>query len=398
MAQAAESISSGLAPLRRAGRVGELENQLKSLFRRLRMAVVYGGDKNSEGAVINHTGNPRAWKSYEIVANDIAAALKRCGISDVIVVPEDMRLGERLRQHGTHLAWLNSGGVQGYAPVSHAPAMLEMLGIPYIGHDPLTAAILDNKHSFKRQMKAAGIPTAPFYVWQAVHGPLDPYRDIGFCDAFEGWKGSFIVKPVSGRASLNVHHVERRDALPDIIARVYGTTQNHVLVETYLPGREYCVGVTGPVVARQGKLWRMPQPFAFSAVERLLEADEPIFTSMDVKPISGSRMRVIAPGDDPPLFRRIEEIAWAVFDDMSLETLVRLDIRADEKGRLFVLEANPKPDLKFPAEGVTSLIAAGLPAEGMTYDDLILSLLADRIDVLFSRKRGSAEPILKLVR
>ncbi len=384
--------------MRRASRVEELELQIERLFRRLKMAVVFGGDKNNDGAVINHTGNPRAWKSYEGVAGDIAAALKRIGITDVIVVPEDMRLGERLRQHGTHLAWLNSGGVQGYAPVCHAPAMLEMLGIPYVGHDPLTAAILDNKHSFKRQMKSAGIPTAPFFVWQAAHGQLDPYRDIGFCDAFEGWKGSFIVKPVSGRASLNVHHVNRRDALPELIRRVFECTQNHVLVEAYLPGREFCAGVAGPVVARQRKLWRMPHAFAFSVVERVLAADEPIFTSMDVRPISGDRMRVLSRDSEPALYRRIEEIAWAVFDEMSLETLVRLDIRANERGELFVLEANPKPDLKIPGPGVTSLIAAGLPAEGMSYDDLILSLLADRVDVLFSRKRGAADAMLRLVR
>ncbi len=77
-----------------------------------------------------------------------------------------MSLGENLKKFDAHLAWVNSGGVQGHCSVAHAPAMLELFGIPYVGHDPMTAAILDNKHVFKRQLVAAGLPTAEFCVWQ----------------------------------------------------------------------------------------------------------------------------------------------------------------------------------------------------------------------------------------
>ena len=53
-----------------------------------------------------------------------------------------------------------------------------------------------------------------------------------------------------------------------------------------------------------------------------------------------------------------------------------------------MLEANPKPDLKAPTRNQTSLVAASLSAYGMSYDDLILSLLADRIDLLFNERPG----------
>ena len=85
-----------------------------------------------------------------MVARDIAGALDRLGVARVLVLPDDMRLADRLRREGVHLAWLNTGGVQGYNPVSHTPAMLEMLGVPYVGQSSLTASILDNKHVFKR--------------------------------------------------------------------------------------------------------------------------------------------------------------------------------------------------------------------------------------------------------
>jgi D-alanine-D-alanine ligase len=53
---------------------------------------------------------------------------------------------------------------------------------------------------------------------------------------------------------------------------------------------------------------------------------------------------------------------------------------------MFVLEANPKPDLKAPAPGVTSLVSIGLEQHGMTYDDLILSLFANRVERLLADK------------
>ena len=102
---------------RRNGRIQELERQIERMFLRLRLAVVYGGDKSAEGAVIEPTGNPRSWKSYETVARDIAASMVRAGCKQVSLMPDDMRLGDTLRANDVHLAWLNTGGVQGHCSV-----------------------------------------------------------------------------------------------------------------------------------------------------------------------------------------------------------------------------------------------------------------------------------------
>ncbi len=160
--QTAAALASFSSPPARRTRVEELQRQVTKMLRRLRVAVIYAGDKARQGSVLYPTSNPRSWKSYEPVARDIAASLRRLGCLEVEVIPEDMHLGERLREAGSHIAWLNTGGVQGYSSVAHAAAMLEMLGVPYVGHDPLVAAMLDNKHVFKRQIMSAGMPTAPF--------------------------------------------------------------------------------------------------------------------------------------------------------------------------------------------------------------------------------------------
>src|SRR5882757_7271930 len=200
------------------GETARLQDQMERLMSCLRIAVIFGGDKAAPGSVLYKTSNTRSWKSYEAVAQDIADSLARIGFRNVQLLPEDMHLGDRLRRDGVHMAWLNSGGVQGYNSVGHAPATLEMLGVPYVGHDPLTATTLDNKHAFKREAVCAGLPTAPFSTWNMARGPFEPELNSRFQLAFDGYSGPFIVKPVSGRASLLVHVVSCVQDLAEIVA------------------------------------------------------------------------------------------------------------------------------------------------------------------------------------
>lgn len=382
---------------RRAGRGEELQRQVDLLVSRMRIAVIYGGDKAVDGAVINQTKNTRSWKSYQAVAEDIAESLRRIGFEHVHVMPEDMRLADRLHRECIHMAWLNTGGVQGYNPMAHAASLLEMLGIPYVGHNPLTAGTLDNKHAFKRELIALGIPTAPFMTWHLSRGPFMPTESRRFREVFGDFGGPFVVKPVSGRASLHVHHVQTADQLTAMVDEVYRATENHVLIESFLPGREFCIAVCGPVTAKQGVLERRRGPFAFAAIERVLEPDEMIFTSMDVKPITDDRIRSLDPVADAREIARLEALAQEVFVELGMESLVRLDVRADGAGSMSILEANPKPDLKAPTAERTSLVCASLERYGMSYDDLIYSLLADRIDLLFSQRRGTVTHLANLL-
>ncbi|MEM8862999.1 MAG: hypothetical protein AAGD96_32205, partial [Chloroflexota bacterium] len=184
--------------------------------------------------------------------------------------------------------------------------------------------------------------------------------------------------------------VEDRLGLTDAISDVHAHTLQNVIVEKYLPGREDAISVCGNVRHQNGEFMKQATPYAFSAIERVLEADEQIFTSMDKKKITNDRVRLVT---DEHLSKQLKIIAQDVFRAFSLRTLIRLDLRADAEGNLSILEANPKPDLKRPGNGVTSLTAYGLEAEKLTYHDLILSLIADRIDYLLSQ-RGEVLPHL----
>ena len=227
--------------------------------------------------------------------------------------------------------------------------MLEMIGVPYVGHDPLTATTLDNKHAFKREAVCAGLPTAPFMTWHMARGAFRPEINSRFKLAFGDYQGPFIVKPVSGRASLNVHSSKPR-ASPKW-SRGLQATENVVLIEKYLAGREYCIAVAGPITARGGQLMRKPEPFTFGALERVLSSDEKIFTSMDVKPITEDRFRKLSGPEDAEINKSLRRLACDVFLEFNLGALIRLDLRADKEGNMYILEANPKPDLKRPPRG-----------------------------------------------
>jgi D-alanine-D-alanine ligase len=361
-----------------------LPQYLEVLFAKLRIAVVFGGDCDLPGSVIYKTHNPRSWKSYEIVAREIAKALAEIGFQQVFVLPDDMKLPEQLKQKNIHLVWLNTGGVQGYNPVCHTPALLEMLGMPYVGHNPLNSSTLDNKHAFKRELQSVGVKTAPFMTWHPSQGILQPNLHQRFSIAFGEYQGPFVVKPVSGRASLHVHFVDKIEGLSQAISEVHRATHNTALIEKYLPGKEYCVAVCGYVNYAKGSFYKHTKPFAFSTIERVLEPEERIFTSMDQKAITPDRGRLIG-SEEPELKQELIELARKIYWEFSLKSLVRIDVRSDADGSLYVLEANPKPDLKHPGENVTSLVALGLAEYGMSYNDLIFSLLADRLDYLLTQ-------------
>src|SRR5262249_12407266 len=163
-----------------------------------------GGDKEKQGAVLYRAGNTRPWKSYQSVAEDIRQALSELGFQHVDLVADDMNMPATLQARGTQLVWLNTGGVQGDNPVCHAPAQLEMLGVPYTGPNPLTSALLDEKDVFKRQPQALGVLTAPFVTWRPGDSVSLTER---MRNTFGRYQGPFVVKPVSGRASLHVHKV-----------------------------------------------------------------------------------------------------------------------------------------------------------------------------------------------
>lgn len=82
------AIAAASCALARPGDVAPVELLTRLLLDRTRLAVIYGGDKAVDGAVIRGSTNPRSWKSYEAAAHDIAQAMRRLGCRDIVVLPD----------------------------------------------------------------------------------------------------------------------------------------------------------------------------------------------------------------------------------------------------------------------------------------------------------------------
>ena len=103
---------------------------------------------------------------------------------------------------------------------------------------------------------------------------------------------------------------------------------------------------------------------------------------MDTKAITANRVRLVDPITEAPLLNSMHDLARRVYAQFNLTALVRLDIRADARGTLYILEANPKPDLARPSPTSVSIIAAGIEPLGWRYPDLIAFLLVERLATL----------------
>lgn len=372
---------------------------LDRLRRDMRIAVICSGDPDNTSNILNRTHNPRGWKSYRSGAEDIRDALLRCGFENVEILEEGRNLCAELAGRGINLAWLNTGGVQGYDSMCHAAAALESLGIAYVGHRPSQTALMDNKYHFKVFLKGLGVRTAPFIAWDARKSAVDIAASAEFLAGFHGYRGPFIVKPVSGRASNNVSFVETAAELNEAVEKLNHITDSSALVETYLPGREFCVAASSPICYRNGAF--IPsgghQPsFCFSRLERVLAADERIFTSMDIMPISVERIRILNDRDDRSAIEEMDRLTMAVYRALSLNGMIRADLRQGADGTLYMLEFNPKPDLRNSSEGKGSLIALGLAASDISYDELILNQLLTSLSGILTYCGKSARTLANI--
>ncbi|HQH28317.1 MAG TPA: hypothetical protein PLP17_13040, partial [Oligoflexia bacterium] len=256
----------------------DLGAMLDVLRERAAVGVVYSGDPDAPGNVIERTANARPWKSYKKVAGQIAEALSQKGFKSVELVSEGPELQRALERRRYQLLWLNSAGLQGKGPTAHAPAMLESLGFPYVGHEPLQAALLDDKVLLKQWLRGVGLPTAPFIVRAGGSRSLVLRTDPDYAREFgPGFAGPYLLKPALGRGSVDVQVVDDISTLAPLIAELTAKTNDRVIVEQFLPGQEYCVWAARGLQLRDGRVAGHQEVVSFGHSERLFPFRERIF-------------------------------------------------------------------------------------------------------------------------
>lgn len=388
-----------------------LNIQLSKIIQQLQnstIAVIYGGNPDVHNTVLFRSDNPRSWKSYQAVAVDIRDALKRLGFNRVILLEENHLLASQLARHNVVFAWLNSAGVQGLDSSCHGAALLESLGIPYVGHSPMHTTLMDNKHLFKMFLQSYNIKTPAFITWhpKGCYKVTKQHNFAAFAEQVERHhiinnSPRFIVKPVFGRASINVHVARSVEQLHLLCQKVYAKTGHTILIEQYLPGAEYCVSVMGETTSRSAhdNHWNFieaEQPLCFGQFERHLNEQESIFVSTDARPINKHAVTKVDPHRETEVYNTLNQVARQIFSLQGLYSMISLDFRMDGNNQLYVLEANPKPDLKAPKDNKTSLVAMGLEHIEVDYDVMMFNQVVNTLMHLYRYRRNIANRLLRL--
>jgi D-alanine-D-alanine ligase len=128
-------------------------------------------------------------------------------------------------------------GLNGIGREAQVPAILDLYGIPYVFSDPMVLALCLHKGMTKRVIRDLGLPTAPFVV---VNDP-EEINDIHLeFPLFAKPVAEGTGKGIGGNSIIN----KPEDLFPVIHEKLLRYKQA-VLVETFLPGREFTVGVVG---------------------------------------------------------------------------------------------------------------------------------------------------------
>ena len=309
---------------------------------------------------------PRSFEAdaeVEAVARGVAEILERCGYRVGCEPVNDSLDGleGRLREQG-------AGGVFNLVESlagdpsrePELPALLEAWGMPYTGNGATALRQAQAKDTARTLLAGHRISVpAGFTVDAAARIPR--VRD-------HGMRYPVFVKPARADASIGVDAgsiVRDRQALVERVAWLQRHLKGPVLVEAYLPGREFNVALFpeprhGTAAVTEIDFSRQPE-----ALPRIVTYDGK-WNPDSPEAAAGSR-----PCRDLPenLMSELIETARGAFLALGGNGYGRVDLRLDAGGRPAVIDVNPNPSLD-PRGG----FAAAARWAGLAYDDLILLL------------------------
>jgi len=264
---------------------------------------------------------------------------------------------------------------------ARVPAVLEMLGIPHTGSDPLTLAVTLDKDCAKRLVASAGVATP---AWVLYEGDWDAIAPQAAALPFP-----VFIKPAyegSSKGILDCCLIERLEDLPSALDQLRRACSGPVLVEEFIDGDELTVGLLGN------------DPPAVLGVMRVLPKNltaGPFIYTLDVKHNYLERVEYECPAriaaDDMAAVRSAALASWRA---LGCRDVARLDFRLRD-GVAYFLEANPLPGLS-PVTGDLVILARAM---GVEYPELISRILQAALDRYrqLSRAGRSGASILSAV-
>jgi len=213
-------------------------------------------------------------------------------------------------------------GVYGMGREAQVPALLDAYGIPYTFSDPAVLALALNKALTKRVIRDLGIPTPDFAV-------IENEEDADSLDL----PFPLFAKPVAEGTSKGVGSsslIESKADLKRVCAELLAKFGQPVLVEEFLPGREFTVGIIGSGKSARvlGAIEVLVRDRSFDAIYSW-ENKEYFEERVEYRKVEGE------------LLEECGEMALKAWRGLGCRDCGRMDFRMDAAGRLAFLEVNP---------------------------------------------------------
>ncbi len=282
---------------------------------------------------------------------------------EVIPIESDEEAYVRLREIRPDLVFNMSERLVGPNREAHIPILCEILGLPYTGSDPLTLSLCLDKSRAKEILSYHGVPNPEFRI-------IEPGDAIPTGVALPA-----IVKPLfegSSKGIKNNAYVATPAELADRVREVTALYRQPVIVERFLPGREFTVGVLGNGPARE------ILPIVEIDHSLLPSGAHPVY-SYEAKWIWDTPENPLeifkCPADISPALRaEIERVVGETCRILRIRDWCRIDVRLDENGRAQILEVNPLPGV-LPNPEDNSCLPKAARTAGYTYEGLILRVV-----------------------
>ncbi len=243
---------------------------------------------------------------------------------------------------------------------AHVVSYLELLKTPYTGSNPRGLLLASDKALSKKILSYHRIRVPTFHAFRRGSRIAVP-KKMAF---------PVIVKTVAEHASLGIAQasiVYDADSLRERVTFVHERLGTDAIAEQYIDGRELTVGAIGNQRLTTFPIWEL-------SFESLPAGTEPIATARvksDFKyqeklGVKTARARGLSPAKES----EIERMTKRIYRALDLSGFARIDLRMDAEERVYVLEANPNPDLCYGEDFAESAEAAGFG-----YEELIQKIV-----------------------
>ncbi len=210
-------------------------------------------------------------------------------------------------------------GLYGDGRESVVPAILDQYKIPYVFSGPVVMGLSLNKHLAKLVVAAAGVPVSPGCL-------ITELKDLNKCNL----KYPLFVKPVSegtGKGITEKSLVNSSAELAKMVEWILTEFRQPALVEEYLPGREFTVGVVG----------YKEEAAAIGGMEVMTANNLPYSVEVKENYQNYCKYKPL----DADIIDECKSVALSAWKALNAVDAGRVDLKADRNGNICFIEANP---------------------------------------------------------